>query len=64
MNPSLWSINTMSAASPNVSDNLVVSSNPPKPAPNTTTRMAEHYATRRLETTGTVRRRRLIAALL
>src|SRR5215207_5116293 len=41
MNPSLLSTRTTSAASPNSSDSLVVSSKPPNPAPSTRTRMPE-----------------------
>ena len=42
-NPSDRSISMTSTSSPSSSDNRVVNSSPPNPAPNTTTRMNEPY---------------------
>ena len=42
-NPSAWSISTTSTSSPSSSESRVVSSKPPKPAPNTSTRMTHSY---------------------
>src|SRR4051812_21441944 len=44
--PSALSMSTTSMSSPNSSDNLVVSSSPPNPAPNTTIRMGRQATQR------------------